>query len=1030
MGSNSSSSIGPSRLQAGQHRRQSASCAAPPLSAAAAVSEASAAPADPSSSSSSSNGSSSGRPQVQLPKNFDPAAREQELYRWWEQSGFFAPDPDAPGPAFTMSMPPPNVTGKLHMGHAMFVTLQDVMARYARMAGKKTLWLPGTDHAGIATQNVVEKQLEAEGLSRADLGREAFEARVWSWKEEYGGFITNQLRRLGASCDWGRERFTLDEGLSEAVAEAFVRLADQGLVYRGEYMVNWSPRLGTAVSDLEVEYSEEPGHLYFFRYPLADNPEEFLPVATTRPETILGDTAVAVHPEDERYKAFVGRQVAVPMSGGRTIPVIADEYVDMEFGTGALKITPGHDPNDYEIGRRVGLPTINIMNKDGSLNAAAGAYAGLDRFAARDKLWTDMEAAGLVIKKEAYTTRVPRSQRGGEVVEPLVSEQWFVKMTPLAEPALAAVADGRIKIVPERFEKIYNGWLENIKDWCVSRQLWWGHRIPVWYVHDSQQEADAAEEGRSKRYIVARNAAEAADKAAAQYGPGKVLVQEPDVLDTWFSSGLWPFSTLGWPNTDTDDFKTFYPTQVLETGHDILFFWVARMIMMGLGLTGRVPFDTVYLHGLVRDEKGRKMSKSLGNVVDPLQVLDQYGTDALRFTMATGTAAGQDLNLSLDRVNSNRNFTNKLWNAGKFILFQLEGVQDSGEWARLASADFSSSSSWQGLCLSDRWILSSLHQLVDKVTAYQEDYDFNNAGMTLYNYIWGEFADWYVEASKARLYAGNSTSSSSGSGSEDEAASAAGHEAADSDGSNGSSSAAVDLAAAAAAANTRAVLVYVYDRLLRLVHPFMPFISEELWQALPHKGPTLMKARWPATGCAVDAAALEQYEALKQLVRGVRNARLEYGLEQARKLAAVLVVADPAVQAALQSELPAICLLAKLDPSKVCIVSSAAEASAAAPPGGSVSVVVSEGLQLLLPLAGLFDVEKELKRLDKQKQKVEKELSGIMGRLNNPKFVEKAAPAYLSEVQGQAADARDRLSGIEAKIQQVQQLQQAGASAA
>eukprot|EP00878_Enallax_costatus_P021804 GHUV01023109.1.p1 GENE.GHUV01023109.1~~GHUV01023109.1.p1 ORF type:complete len:685 (+),score=250.27 GHUV01023109.1:364-2418(+) len=670
-----------------------------------------------------------------------------------------------------------------------------------------------------------------------------------------------------------------------------------------------------------------------------------------------------------------------------------------------VSIPAGHDPNDYEIGKRVGLETINIMNKDGSLNAAAGAYAGLDRFVARDKLWKDMEAAGLVIKKENYTTRVPRSQRGGEVVEPLVSEQWFVKMEPLAAPALAAVAKGDIKIMPERFEKIYNMWLENIKDWCVSRQLWWGHRIPVWYVHDSQAAADAAEEGRSDRYVVARNANEAAEKATSQWGDGLVLVQEPDVLDTWFSSGLWPFSTLGWPNEHAQDLKTFYPTQVLETGHDILFFWVARMIMMGLALTGQSPFHTVYLHGLVRDDKGRKMSKSLGNVIDPLEVVGKYGTDALRFTVATGTTAGQDLNLSLDRVNSNRNFTNKLWNAGKFILFQLDSVTDA-EWQQLAAADFSSSSnsSWRDLSLSDRWIVSSLHQLIDQVTECQERYDFNEAGQALYSWAWGEFADWYVEASKARLYSANFSSISS---CEDPDA--------------GGAAISTDPSGAAV---TRAVLVYVFDRLLRLVHPFMPYITEELWQALPHQGSTLMQARWPAHAAdAVDSSALTHFDSLKELVRGVRNARTEYGLEQARKVAAVLVVSDSDLRQVVQQEIPVICLLAKLEPSKVSVVATAAEAAAAAPPGGSVSVLVNEGLQLLLPLAGLFDVDKELARLAKQKTKVEKELGGIMGRLNNPKFVEKASAEYIAEVRSQAADAQDRLSSIEAKLKQVQELQ-------
>jgi len=572
----------------------------------------------------------------ELHKNFD-VAREEQLYAWWEEQGFFSPDHPAnaqraAGDPFVVPMPPPNVTGRLHMGHAMFATFQDIMVRFQRMRGRPTLWLPGTDHAGIATQMVVEKMLAKEGVSRLAMGREAFVDRVWEWKREYGGFITMQLRRLGASCDWSRERFTLDEDLSRGVAEAFVRLHDKGLIYRGAYMVNWSPALQTAVSDIEVDFSEEKGKLYFFKYPVAGG-SDFLPVATTRPETILGDTAVAVNPNDERYRHLVGKECVVPMSGGRTVPIVADEYVDMEFGTGALKITPGHDPNDWEIGKRLDLPIISIMNRDGSMNEAAGRYAGLDRFKAREALWADMEKEGLVIKVEDYVTRVPRSQRGGEIVEPMVSEQWFVRMQPLAEPALGAVRDGSITILPERFVGIYNGWLENIRDWCISRQVWWGHRIPVWYVHESKEAADAAleaNEGRTSTYVVARTQAEAESLARARHGPGVILTQDPDVLDTWFSSGLWPFSTLGWPGEGAGDLKKYYPTTVLETGHDILFFWVARMIMMGIEFTGQPPFQTVFLHGLVRDEKGRKMSKSLGNVVDPVDTIAEYGCDALR----------------------------------------------------------------------------------------------------------------------------------------------------------------------------------------------------------------------------------------------------------------------------------------------------------------------------------------------------------------------------------------------------------------
>eukprot|EP00798_Chlamydomonas_sp_ICE-L_P028849 gene28849-32037_t len=867
----------------------------------------------------------------ELPKNFEPS-KEVDIYNWWESEGYsklqgsatdaapfveewesegyFKPqDTATDATPFVLTMPPPNVTGKLHMGHAMFATIQDVMVRYARMNGRPTLWLPGTDHAGIATQTVVEKMMTKEGgPSRKEMGREAFTERVWEWKKEYGGFITNQLRRLGASCDWTRERFTLDDGLS-----AFVRLHSDGLVYRGSYMVNWSPTLMTAVSDLEVDYTEEAGFMFYFKYPI-EGTDDYLPVASTRPETILGDTAVAVHPDDERYKHLVGKRCVVPCGGGRTVPIIADDYVDMEFGTGALKITPGHDPSDYEIGKRCNLETINIMNKDATLNENAGKKGGnLEAINIMNKDATLNENAGKVPRSQrsgevieplsasVTAQRVPRSQRSGEVIEPIVSEQWFVRMKPLAEPALAAVADGTIKILPDRFERVYNNWLGNIKDWCVSRQLWWGHRIPVWYVFDSEADAEASEDKRSSKYVVARNDAEALIQAKAEHGEGVALRQEEDVLDTWFSSGLWPFSTLGWPNEEAADYKKFYPTQVMETGHDILFFWivmetghdilffwVARMIMMGLHLTGKAPFETIYLHGLVRDDKGRKMSKSLGNVVDPLDVMADYGTDALRFTLATGTTVGQDVNLSMERVNANRSFTNKIWNAGKYVIQMLQRAHEAngkyvilmlqkadegasasgGEWSRLASSDFSTPGAMEGLSLSERYIISMLHQITDEITdevsERHDKMDYNAAGISTYNFFWDEFADWFIEVSKPRTYGSD----------------------------------------AETAATTRAVLVYVLDRILRLLHPFMPYVTEEI--------------------CEVDSLALSHFEVLKGIVRSVRNMRVEYNVEVGRKVGATIVVTDAATRASIESELAGMAILAEMDLTQLRVAKSVA----------------------------------------------------------------------------------------------------------
>lgn len=876
----------------------------------------------------------------ELAKIYDHHAVEVDLYQWWEESGFFRAEIDWEKTPFVISMPPPNVTGQLHMGHAMFVTLEDIMTRYHRMTGKPALWLPGTDHAGIATQLQVEKHLmKVEGKTRFDVGREDFEDMLWEWKDRYGGYITKQMRRLGASCDWSRERFTLDDGLNEAVNEAFIRLHEKGLIYRGSYLVNWSPNLQTAVSDLEVEYFTEQGKLYHFKYRLKDS-DEFIPVATTRPETILGDTAVAVHPEDERYAEYVGKTVIVPILG-REIPVIADEYVDREFGTGALKITPGHDPNDYEIGKRHHLPIINIMNKDATLNDAAGPYANVERFAARKRLWADMAEQGLTIKAIPHQLNVPRSQRGGEVIEPLVSTQWFVKMEELAKAGLEAVRAGHIRIVPERFTKVYYNWLENIRDWTISRQLWWGHRIPVWYVN-----------GDESQFVVARNEDEAYQQARETYGPAVTLEQDPDVLDTWFSSGLWPFSTLGWPN-ETEELRYFYPTSVMETGHDILFFWVARMIMLGLEFTGEVPFRTIYLHGMVRAADGSKMSKTKGNVIDPLVAAGEYGTDALRFTLITGSTPGQDMNLSMERVQSNRNFANKLWNTARFTLYN---VQDAGKFevSQLSQERLAL------MPLAERWILSRLSQVTREVTYHIEEYSFGEAGRILYAFIWAEFADWYIEASKTRLNSNDQQ----------------------------------------AKEETRWVLLHVLDRTLKLLHPIMPFITETIWQSLPiEKGtPSLMVSEWPESG-PVEQNAIEQWEALQELIRSIRNARQQYNVEPARKIAATIVAKTYRDELAAAHKV--IALLARVDENALTIVSEAPEDTE-----GSAHVVVADGLEAFLPLAGMVDLEKERKRLAKQVENTQKEIKRLTGRLSNKGFVNKA-PAHV--IQG----AREQLHAAE-----------------
>ncbi len=910
----------------------------------------------------------------EMPKTYDPSASEARIYDWWEASGFFKPEIAAPdAEPFVISIPPPNITGELHLGHAMFVSLEDLMIRYKRMRGYAALWLPGYDHAGIATQLQVEKMLTREGVRRQDVGREEFLRRTWEWKEKYGGHIVRQLRRLGASCDWDRLRFTMDDGLSRAVREAFVRLYRMGLIYRGEYLINWSPGLQTAVSDLEVEYSEEEVTLYHFKYPIAganldDGPGKgYIPVATTRPETILGDTAVAVHPDDERYRHLIGATCLVPMLK-RAIPIIHDTYVDMAFGTGALKITPGHDPNDFAIGQRHGLQIINVLDRNVKMSAAAGPhYAGLDRFECRKKLWADMEAAGLTIKSEKYRTQVPRSQRGGEIVEPMVSTQWFVKIKPLADMGLEAVRSGRITIVPDRFTKVYYNWLENIRDWCISRQLWWGHRIPAWHCADC------------RGMTVAKT-----DPTRCEHCGSTRIEQDPDVLDTWFSSGLWPFSTLGWPD-DTPDLRRFYPTTVMETAYDILFFWVARMIMQGLVFTNDIPFETVYLHGIIRDDQGRKMSKTIGNVLDPIALLDgakpegldnyvrhQYpdgipamGADALRFTLLTGTTAGTDMNLSLQRVEGNRNFTNKIWNATRYILSQLN--DDAAATIDLTQAE---------LALPERWILSRLSATVADATRLMDTFQFGEAGRQIYDFFWSEFCDWYLEISKITMYRGSKE----------------------------------------AKARTQAVLIRVLDESLRLLHPFIPFVTEETWGYLKQAVSAadwpagLIVAPWPTTAQR-DETAESEMGLIMEMVRAIRNARAEYDVKPGQLLAASIGAGDRAEGLRRHAEI--LCTLARLDPARLTIGEQVDTPDKAL-------TLVTGSVTAYLPLADLIDFEAERMRLGKELADTESQIARGRNLLDGP-FAQRA-PANVvqrerdkvAELEARGARLRERLAELSA----------------
>lgn len=900
----------------------------------------------------------------ELPKAYDFKATEPRIYAMWEAGGFFKPhnDPNKPDfdpnvKPFVISIPPPNITGELHIGHAMFVSVEDLMIRYHRMKGFSTLWVPGSDHAGIATQLMVERDLlRKDEITREELGREKFVARTWEWKKKYGGMITNQIRRLGASCDWDRERFTLDEGLSRAVREAFVRLYEKGLIYRGPRLINWSPGLKTAVSDLEVEYSEEQATLYYFKYMIKPEPSEgsepsegYIPVATIRPETILGDTAVAVHPEDERFKKLIGRKAIVPILG-REIPVIADDYVSMDFGTGALKITPGHDPNDYAIAHRHDLPIISMLDKEAKVNENGGKYQGQDRFVARKNIWADMKAAGLVIKTEPYATTIPRSQRGGEIVEPMISEQWFVKMESLAQAGLDAVRAGRIKIVPERFEKVYFNWLDNIKDWCISRQLWWGHRIPVWYCPEHHM-------------TVAREV----PKQCATCG-SKEIRQDDDVLDTWFSSGLWPFSTLGWPE-QTPDLKYFYPTSYMETGYDILFFWVARMIMSGLEFTGEAPFHTVYLHGLVRDEHGHKMSKTTGNVIDPLVLMDEFGTDALRFTMLVGSTPGNDTNVGPKKVESNRNFANKIWNTGRFVINAIDSL-DEGQKTKDGGP---ASPSWT---LADSWIWAKLQQLVRDVERQFQNFQYGQAGQQIYEFIWNDFADWYVEIAKEQMK-NNGTRYS-----------------------------------------TVKTLVQVFETSLRLLHPFTPFVTEEMWgylhTALRDSALKDLCKDWPDALIIArfpEPRELEGWEESKtadftiiqELVRSIRNLRAEKNVAPPKKLAAQFAAGDESDL--LKGQFAMIAALAGLNMDEVRI-----ERTIKQKPEDSAAIVAGS-VEIYIPLAGMVDVANDKARLEKELKETESHIQRLETLLAGD-FANKAPTALV-------AKEREKLEGYKDKAEKI-----------
>ena len=876
-----------------------------------------------------------------IPTVYDPAAVEEKWYKYWEENRLFHAEVDPAKTPYSIVIPPPNVTGQLHMGHALDNALQDILIRFRRMQGYNTLWMPGTDHAGIATQIKVEEELAKEGKSRYDLGRDVFIERVWDWKKKFGSRILTQLKRLGASCDWERERFTMDEGCSQAVREVFVSLYEKGLIYQGNRITNWCPRCNTALSDIEVEHEEQPGHLYHVCYPVEGSPDLSITVATTRPETILGDTAVAVHPDDKRYAHLIGKNLVLPLVG-RILPIIADEYVDPSFGTGAVKVTPAHDPNDFDMGLRHRLPEIVVIDPNGTMSADTGKYAGMDRYECRKQLVADLKEAGCLVKIEEHSHAVGHCQRCATVVEPLISRQWFVKMQPLAEPAIEAVTSGKIEFVPERFTKIYINWLENIRDWCISRQIWWGHRIPAWY-------CEACGE-----VTVSRQDINACPKCG-----GKVQ-QDPDVLDTWFSSALWPFSTMGWPE-ETAELKQFYPTSVLVTGYDIIFFWVARMIFMGLEFQKEIPFRHVFIHGLVRDSQGRKMSKSLGNGIDPLEVIEKYGADTLRFTLVTGNTPGNDMRFYWERVESSRNFANKIWNASRFMLMNLEG--------------FDPAIRPQSLTLADRWILSRYAGTVQAVTANLENFELGEAARQIYEFIWSEFCDWYIELAKSRLY---------------------------------------NKEAAGERAAAQYVLWYVLEHTLRLLHPFMPFLSEEIWQHLPHQGESLLIAAWPkAEPELLDAGAEQGMAAIMEVIKSIRNMRAEVNVPPGKKSEVILQVAEE-LEGLFKANVQYLKTMAAGEPVEICPVSQAK-------PENAMAAVVS-GVEIYLPLRGLIDVDKEKARLNKDMEALDKEIARVSGKLANAGFVAKAPADVIEKERAKEREFREKRTALLERLEYLSKL--------
>ena len=856
----------------------------------------------------------------ELPKVYEPQQVESSIYEMWMENDCFKATPDPDKKPYSIVMPPPNVTGQLHMGHALDATLQDILTRYKRMQGYSALWLPGTDHAGIATQIKVEEELRVnEGKTRYDLGREKFLERVWAWKEKYGNRIVQQQKKLGVSCDWSRSRFTMDEGCSKAVREAFCEMYEKGLIYKGSRIINWCPHCLTALSDAEVEYADKPGHLWYIRYPLADGSGDIV-VATTRPETMMGDTGVAVNPEDEKFKHLIGKTCILPIMN-RKIPIVGDEYCEIGFGTGAVKMTPAHDPNDFEVGLRHNLEVIRVLNDDGTVNENGGKYCGMDRYECRKAIVADLEAEGYLVKTEPYSHNVGTCYRCHNDVEPLISAQWFVKMKPLAEEAIRVIKDGTIKFVPERFSKTYLNWMENVHDWCISRQLWWGHQIPAWYC-DECGHINVSREDPTK-----------CEKCGCTH-----LTREEDVLDTWFSSGLWPFSTLGWPDLDSEDLKYWYPTTDMVTGYDIIFFWVARMVVSGMEQMKKEPFKTVFIHGLVRDDKGRKMSKSLGNGIDPLEMAEKYGADALRFNLITGNSPGNDMRFYVEKCEAMRNFANKIWNASRYVLMNLT-IDEPGLPAR------------EDLEQEDKWVLSKLNTLIREVTANLDAYEIGVASSKVYDFIWDTYCDWYIELTKTRLYSENEKSK---------------------------------LAA-------QKVLVYVLDQTLRLLHPFMPFITEEIWQAIPHAGKFLISAEWPVYreefAFGAEEAAMEQ---IIEAITALRARRAEMNVPMSKKVNLTIAASQPEV---FEAGKAFFLRLAGAEDVKVCGM----EAAEAASGDDGLVEVTTHAARLFMPLAELVDFEKELARIAKEKENCLKQIAMFESKLSNEAFVSRAPEKVVND---------------------------------